>query len=150
MFGDHQCRRMPIAPQCCQWEFSSNFVFKFFAYLIVIPTIYFFLRFIYLFAREWEWGEGRGKGRQSPADSHWVQSPSGWGLNLTTLWNHDLSWNQESDAFQLSHPGAPGYNSILKITWHHEMCVLERSCWGSMEVSLITPKLKQKGQVESS
>ena len=55
--------------------------------------------------------EGRGRDRENPKQTpHSVQRPR-WGL-IPQPWNHDLSWNQESEIKSpmlnhVSHPGAP-------------------------------------------
>ena len=66
------------------------------------PRILFFFKFIYLFwerQRQRRWGRGKKRGRERiPSRLHTAGTESKAGLELPKLQDHDLSWNQESDA----------------------------------------------------
>ena len=74
--------------------------------------MFFFLKSIYLFFlerdREGAWAsggaEGEGEKKKSQADSPLSAEPIQG--SILGPWDHDLSWNPESDTLKLSHPGA--------------------------------------------
>ena len=60
----------------------------------------------YLFLREYEQGRGTERERENPKQALCCQCRAWCGAQSHELWDHDLSQNQESEAYWLSHPGA--------------------------------------------
>ena len=94
------------------------------------------LKFIYLF---WERqrqhkrgrGKGRERGREKPKQAPCCQLRAWCGARTHKMWDHDLSWNRESDAQPTEPPRCPNFDLFLNRTISTYTCSIHYQHWFS-------------------
>ena len=91
-------------------------------------SLFFFLGLL-IFERERQWdctcsGESREKTKQAPHCQSRAQ-PGAWTLKP---WDHDLSWNQESDPQQTEPPRCPEADEVFT-SWSLFAQVISKALW---------------------